>query len=322
MEKTLVFGKPSGSSVAIVDYNLLHLGSRVCEASRSALMELGKNFKWKSTRKENNLPVLGVKKIGSDSLLIARILDNGDDESNRPHALRIEATELDVSEWDKSKWVFDPTAWSISDNGAVNVVCPDSQGFISHINIKSNKLFKWKIIPDSDWADYSSSIDPVSKNADKENYDLMKYGRNTHQKSKILFILSLIFNAFLLLLSWYLYFHISSIVSDFQSKKIAFDGKIKDKDAEIDKLNKGINRDAAEYKRYIGSERPEQFKNKYDALLSENGKLKDDIKRNLPPDAKSSIEEANRERDNANAQVDRVIRLLAHTAEELKSKKK
>jgi len=322
MEKTLVFGKPRGSSVAIVDYNLLHLGSCVCEASRSALIELGKNFKWISTRKQINLPVLGIKKIGPDSLLIARILDDGDDESSRPHALRIEAIELDVSELDKSKWVFDPTAWSISETGSVIIDYPDSQGFISHINLNTNKLFNWKIIPDSDWADYSSSIDPVSKNADKENYDSIKYRKNTNQKSKIPFVLSLIFNAFLLLLSLYLYFYISSIASDFQSKKIVFDGKIIDKDAEIYKLNKVIDRDAAEYKRYIGSERPEQFKNKYDALLSENGKLKDDIKRNLPPDAKSSIEEANRERDNANAQVGRVIRLLTQTVEELKSNKK
>lgn len=312
MEKTLVFGKPRGSSVAIVDYNLLHLGSRVCEASRSSLIELGKNFKWKSTRKENNLPVLGIKKIGSDSLLIARILDNGDDESNRPHALRIEAIELDVSELDKYKWVFDPTAWSISEDGSVTIVYPDSQGFISHINIKSNKLFNWKLMPDSDWADYSSSVDLVSKSVDKERHKLWNDEGNPNSKSRMPFVLNVILSACLLPLFIFSCFSIYSISSNMlksEKDKKQFDKQIGEKNSEIKELVKKIDKDARE------------FKDKYGALFRENNKLKGDIKKNLPLDAKASIDEANKEKDNANAQVDEAIVILRKTANDMELKK-
>lgn len=322
MEKTLVFGKPRVSSVAIVDYNLLHLGSRVCEASSSALIELGKNFKWLSTRKEINLPVLGIKKIGSDSFLIARILDNGDDESNRPHALRIEAIELDVSESDKSKWIFDPTAWSISDNGFVTVVCPDSQGFISHINIKSNKLSNWKLIPDSDWADYSSSVDSVSKNADKDKGNLWNHEEKSYSNKSV--ILNMILSA--CLLSLFIFYCLSIhnmnlIMLKSEKEKLVSVGEIRKRDAKIDELGEINKQKDNEYKSHFGFERPEQVKKKIDTLLSENGKLKHEIKSGLPPDAKREVEEATNRMKNANDQLDGAIRLLRKTADDMEWKK-
>ncbi|MCY2948754.1 MAG: hypothetical protein NTZ71_11315 [Planctomycetota bacterium] len=245
------------------------------------------------------------------------------DQENRI-GFRIEAIELDVFELDKSKWVFDPAAWSIAEDGFVTIVYPDSQGFISHVNIKSNKLFNWKLMPDSDWADYSSSVDPVSKNADKERHKLWNDEGNSNSKSRMPFVLNVILRACLLPLFIFSCFSIYSMSSNMlksEKDKKQFDKQIGEKNSRIKELDEKIDNDAREYARYFGFDRPEQFKKKYDALSIENNKLKGDIKKNLPLDAKASIDEANKEKDKANAQVDEAIIILRKTANDMESKR-
>ena len=106
-----------------------------------------------------------------------------------------------------------------------------------------------------------------------------------------------------------------------EKEKLDSVGEISKRDAKIDELNKINARNDNEYKNHFGFERPEQVKKKIDTLLSENGKLKHEIKSGLPPDAKFEVEEATKGMKNANDQLDGVIRLLRKTADDMEWKK-
>ena len=117
-ECTFVFGKRKPFEDGVVrEYEKLHIGENLSREALDLLDSLCRQFCWRGVGGGVWEPVLAVAALSNPSrMVLARILDDGPDNKNRPHLLRIEAFEANLEKEKAKEYLgafLEPRAWSI-----------------------------------------------------------------------------------------------------------------------------------------------------------------------------------------------------------------
>ncbi len=117
-EYTFVFGKRKPFENGVVrEFEKLHVGANLSRESLDLLNELCKSFRWCGVGPDIWSPVPATVALNNPQrLLVCRILDDGSDNINRPHLVRVEAVEVNLEQsvgMDSVGPYLDPEAWSV-----------------------------------------------------------------------------------------------------------------------------------------------------------------------------------------------------------------
>ena len=114
-DKSFAFGKGPFQPGLVNEYRVLYAGNHLSSFGRAAFESLGKEFAWQvGAHPDKYSSVAAVMELsGVPSILVCRILDDGQDNIKRPHLLRIEGVELADTDLGLIQSFLDPHGWSL-----------------------------------------------------------------------------------------------------------------------------------------------------------------------------------------------------------------